>query len=89
MKPTGENNVVSGLKPMPHYYGDGVRKLFIAGAVVMLVTLPSLQSLISLPVMVSLFVILIIGIAAGLTNPRHVWAAFLNAIIAGGGACCF
>lgn len=68
-------------KPIPHYYGDVVRALFIFGAALMLVSLPffRLETPISVPA--SLAVIAVLGLAAGLTNPREMWVAALDAII--------
>ncbi len=84
IKQSDWDKVEAGLERTLHYYGDNVRKFFIVGAVIMLVTLPILRDLISIPLMVSLLTILIISIAAGLTNPRYLWVAFLNTVIAGG-----
>lgn len=71
------------MKSILHYYGDEVRVYFIIGAVIMLVTLPVLRDLILVPPTVSLIAILIIAVAAGLTNPKHVWAAIINVAISG------
>lgn len=67
-----------------HYYGDNVRKLFIAAAIIMIIALPILRDLIYVPVTLSLIAILVIDIAAGLTNPKMFWVAVLNAVISGG-----
>jgi hypothetical protein len=64
-----------------HYYGDEVRRLFLLGAVVMALTLPFFQDLIHQPLEVSLGAILIVGIAAGLTNPRQGWVAMMDIVI--------
>ncbi len=52
------------------------------GAVVMVIGLPFIGSYISMPTFVSVLAILILGILAGLTNPRHLWVTVANALIA-------
>lgn len=72
------------IEGMTHYYGDAVRKLFLGGAVLMLVTLPFFWNLISVPITASITIILLIGVAAGLMNPKILWVAILNTVIAAG-----
>lgn len=76
-----ELNTSSGSIPPVHYYGDLIRKLFMVGAAVMVVGLPFVGSYISMPTFVSVLAILVLGILAGLTNPRHVWVTVVNTII--------
>ena len=64
-----------------HYYGDLVRRLFMFAAVVMVVGLPFVLNDVPFPLFISLFAILVIGIFAGLTNPKHFWVAILNLLI--------
>ncbi|MDO8466816.1 MAG: hypothetical protein Q7S83_01610 [bacterium] len=61
-----------------HYYGDDVRKIFVGSGVVMLLTLPFFNNLLPVNAFVSIFTILVVSIAAGLTNPRKSWTAALN-----------
>jgi len=61
-----------------HYYGDTVRILFMAAALVMLVGLPAVGSYIGLPTFFSVIAILGLVLTAGLTNPKQVWEAGLN-----------
>lgn len=63
----------------PHYY---VRGFFILGVLIMLVMLPFLRAEIPIPVYASLFIIIIVGIAAGLTSPRWRWIAVSDTLIA-------
>ena len=56
-------------KIMPHYYGGVVRTLFMVAAIIMLVTLPMFDELLSIPTFFSICSILILGLVAGLTNP--------------------
>jgi|SRR3989344_6923238 len=66
----------------PHYYGDIVRKLFVLGGVVMLVTEPFFTDFLPVSVFVSLVIIVFLGIFAGLTSPRHRWVQIVNMLIA-------
>ena len=52
-----------------HYYGRQVRGLFVAGALIMLVTLPMFSSLIPIGNAFSLFMIVAVGLIAGLLSP--------------------
>lgn len=67
---------------LQHYYGDIVRYLFLAAAVLMLIGLPVFQDYINLPVLVSVCAIAILGIAAGLTNPQQMISATANFVVA-------
>lgn len=67
---------------VPHYYGDVVRILFVVGAVFMLVTLPVVRDLLSAPLGLSLFGIVLFCLAAGLTKPRNRWSTIANVLIA-------
>lgn len=70
-------------KPL-HYYGDIVRKLFLAGAVLMLLTLPFFNDLIAAPVAISILAVIVLGLIAGFVNPRELWVSILNTGIAAG-----
>lgn len=61
-----------------HYYGDIVRQLFIAGGVVMVLTLPFYKNVLPVPTFIAVLAIIIIDIAAGLTNPRQPWVMKLD-----------
>ena len=67
-----------------HYYGDIVRKLFLAGAALMLVALPFFQSLIPFSLSVSIFAALVIVLCAGLIAPTQKWITALNMLVAAG-----
>jgi len=64
-----------------HYYGDIVRFLFMLAAIIMLITLPFLVDKLPTSVYVSIFIILAIGILAGITNPLQKWMSVLNGVI--------
>lgn len=61
-----------------HYYGDIVRRLFIAVAVIMAVGLPLFMDKVPMPAFISILVILAIGFAAGLTNPKQTWTTIAD-----------
>lgn len=71
----------SNTHPPYHYYGDLIRKFFMAAAAVMVVGLPFISSYISMPLFISVLAILVLGILAGLTSPRHIWVTAANAVI--------
>lgn len=74
------HNITTGPK-LSHYYGDIVRILFLVASAVMLVGLPAFLDYTHLPTLVSVFAILILSCAAGLTNPNQLWSAVLNVVI--------
>lgn len=65
-----------------HYYGDLVRKFFLAGAIFMIVALPFMNSYIEVPLYISILAAITIGVIAGITNPAQKWAGILNFCIA-------
>ncbi len=73
----------------PHYYGDAVRRLFLAGAVLMAATLPFFSGDIYEPLPLSLSIIIILIIAAGFTSPRYFLSAAVNVIISAGAVLIF
>lgn len=72
-----------------HYYGDIVRRFFVLGALIMAITLPFFHEIIPVPTLTSLALIAIVGVMAGLTNPRQAWVALLNVFISLGGVVAF
>lgn len=65
-----------------HYYGDTVRALFLVAAIIMVVGLPAVSGYISIPTPFSVAGMLVLGLAAGFTNPKQRWDAAINAVIA-------
>lgn len=61
-----------------HYYGDTVRKLFLAIGVVMLVALPFFSSSLPGPALIAFLGVLVVAVVAGLTNPKQIWVMGLN-----------
>jgi hypothetical protein len=76
------NNTLVQSSGVPHYYGDIVRGLFLTAAVIMLIGLPVISGYVHMPVVFSVIGILVLGLSAGLTNPRQVGNAVINSIIA-------
>jgi len=64
-----------------HYYGDVVRQLFIAAGILMAVTFPFFEHLLPGPYLVSILIILVVNIAAGLTNPRQPWVIGFDVVL--------
>ncbi|MEK7654406.1 MAG: hypothetical protein AAB345_03995 [Patescibacteria group bacterium] len=63
-----------------HYYGDDIRKIFLGVGAVMLLTLPFFNNLLPVPAFISIVAVLVISLAAGLTNPRKRWTAVINTV---------
>ena len=63
---------------LAHYYGHIVRYLFLAAAVLMVITLPLFYKYLNIPIIFSVFAIAVLGIAAGLTNPKQLSSAVVN-----------
>ena len=64
-----------------HYYGDMVRSLFMLAALVMLLTLPFVNKILPVPLLVSILAILFLGIFAAITNPMQKWTSMINVLI--------
>lgn len=67
---------------MFHYYGDRVRQLFFAAAVIMLVGLPFVRDTLALPTYFSVIAILTLDFLAGLANPKQRWVNWANTLTA-------
>jgi hypothetical protein len=61
-----------------HYYGDVVRRIFIAIGAIMISTAPFFKTLIPTPVFISVIAVVVICIAAGAANPRQRFASIIN-----------
>ena len=64
-----------------HYYGDDVRRLFIAGVIVMLVSLPFFGEYIRVSAFYYILGMIFIGLVAGFTSPVNRWIVALNLLI--------
>ncbi len=54
-----------------HYYGDIVRRLFVAAGIIMIIMMPVLQQSLSALTFISLAAIVAIAFFAGFTNPAQ------------------
>jgi hypothetical protein len=77
-----QDKTAKKILPPPHYYGDTVRKLFLAGAVLMLVSFPLFKEFISLPMYFSIFSVVAVVFLAGFQNPRQRFIILLNTVAA-------
>lgn len=68
-----------------HYYGDVVRKLFLATGIAMFLMLAFMNPFLPIPLYLSIIIAMGICVFAGLTNPVQNWVAILNFIIAATG----
>lgn len=73
---------------IPHYHGDGVRALFVACAVLLIVA-ESTGADLPLSTFGTVFGAVILVIAAGITNPGQFWIHWANAFIAAYGTLLF
>ena len=64
-----------------HYYGDVVRYLFLAAAIIMIITLPVFKNEVNFPILGSVIAIAVLGVAAGLSNPKQFASSAINLII--------
>lgn len=81
-----KEELVRGMKPvfsipLSHYYGNIVRRLFLATAIIMAVGLPFYGDRIPIPAFVSLLLIVLLAFFAGLTNPVKAWTAAINSVV--------
>lgn len=70
-------------KNILHYYGDSVRNMFIASAVIYAIALPLFGSLLPFDVYTGIGIVLLLVFLAGITNPHSQILMFLNAAVAG------
>ncbi len=63
------------------YYGDVVRKLFVAGAVIMLLTYPYFSTVLPQSSSIMILGIVILAILAGLTKPKRHWTIATDIIV--------
>jgi len=73
----------------PHYYGDETRRLFVGGGALILLSLPLFIHTFSVSFFFPVFVIVCIGLIAGLENPLQKWTHYLSAAVALSGVLIF
>lgn len=64
-----------------HYYGDYVRRLFLISAFVWIAVMPFTKNFTKQSIIITVFGMLVLVIAAGLTSPAKYFTAILNIII--------
>lgn len=72
-------NTVLPQKSINHYYGDIVRVIFIVGAIFILWGLPRITEIVNIPVFFPIIAVIVLGIAAGTTNPLKKISVQINA----------
>ena len=65
-----------------HYYGNIVRIVFLAGAGLMIVGLPTVTQVFGIPVGLAIAGIVVLVVAAGSTNPAQKWSLVANSLVA-------
>jgi len=68
-------------KRYSHYYGDIVRKLFLFGGFLILVSVPTMPDVLPLGSLIAVIVIILLTLLAGITNPRQIWVAYTNTFV--------
>ncbi len=66
---------------LAHYYGDSVRKLFVAVAAITIITLPFFRDFIHIPAFYYVVAMTLLLIVAGFTNPDHRWVGIMDMAI--------
>lgn len=64
-----------------HYYGDKVRLIYLAMAVIMLVITPFFKDRLPVPAFYSIVGVLVLAILAGLTNPKSRSVIFFDFLV--------
>ena len=78
----GNGNIsVPPRRAIPHYHGDGVRVIFVVGAVVLVIA-QSTGAILPLTTGGTIIAAILLVIAAGITNPAQYWIHWMNAAIA-------
>lgn len=68
-------------KPLPHYYGDMTRIIFVTIGIVMLLGLPRMTELLAVPIGFAIAGIVVVAMAAGLTNPKQYVSLVINVLV--------
>jgi len=76
-------------KKIPHYYGDEVRGLLIAIAVISTIAIPIWKNFLPVSIAIQVGIIVILVILAGLTSPDKRWTMTLDAGAAAVGVTAF
>ncbi len=66
--------------PPAHYYGDIVRKLFLAAGLIMIATIPFFTELTGVPFTISIIAVTLMAFLAGLQSPNKFWVTRINTV---------
>ena len=66
---------------LPHYYGDYVRKLFMGGAVLILICAPFLRDYVPFALPFEIVGAVIVIVLGALTSPKKRWVMACNAVV--------
>ncbi|MBM3261381.1 hypothetical protein FJY93_03095 [Candidatus Kaiserbacteria bacterium] len=83
MNDYGLGSTASDTTKIPHYYGNYVRMIFIAAAVLSAFSIPIWGDVLPIGTMPQIIGIVILVVLAGLTNPHGTTVLWVNAIVAG------
>ena len=64
-----------------HYHGKAVRKMFLAGSLLMVTALPFFYELIPYPVYTTILATVVLIVSAGLTNPHRLLSVILDVFV--------
>ncbi len=81
-------NVFAGIfssRNIPHYYGDHVRRLFLAVAAILVISIPVWDGLFPLTVLSRVLFVVGLVLLAGITTPHSRWALLIDAVVSGVG----
>lgn len=71
------------LRNIPHYYGDHIRALFLATAVLSVVVIPVYGDLIPFGTLVQIYCATLLVLLGGLTNPHSTMVMWYDAAVSG------
>ncbi len=74
---------------IPHYHGHIVRRLFVLAGVIMLLGLPFFATVVKGGVFMAISGILVLGLYAGLTTPKHTWIMWGDVVLSALGSFVF
>ena len=74
-----------GLHKIPHYYGDAIRQLFVAAAILAIISIPIWGDLLPFGLLTQVGCILLLVLLAGITNPHSKMVLLYDAVVSGVG----
>jgi hypothetical protein len=79
-----QNKVPLEYPPVPHYYGDIARRLFLGGAIVMALSLTLETKILPTTFFLTTLTVIALTILAGLTSPKQRSVILADTIVAAG-----